>query len=139
MARPTTDQPTPAELELLRILWDRGPSTVRQVLEALTEAGRGRAYTTVMSLLNVMAEKGQVTRTPEGRAFLYAARRRKETTLGGLVGDLWRRAFDRSAGALVARLLDEADPSPQELAEIRAAIDAHERGRAARRGGTGEP
>ena len=129
MARPTTDQPTPGELELLRVLWDRGPSTGRQVHDALRERGGGRAYTTVTSLLNVMADKGHVTRSPEGRAFLYAARRRRETTLGGLVGDLWRRAFDRSAGSLVARLLDEADPSPEELARIRAAIDDHERRR----------
>ena len=65
MARPKEDQPTDGELEVLKVLWDRGPSTVREVLEVLTVT-RPRAYTSVMSLLNVMTEKGLVTRQPQG-------------------------------------------------------------------------
>ena len=126
MARPTSDTPTPAELDVLRVLWDRGACTVREVLESQTAAGQGKAYTSCMSLLNVMADKGLVTKAPEGRAFRYAARYPERVTLGGLVADLWRRAFDRSAGALVARLLDTAEPGPDELARIRAALDRYE-------------
>ena len=137
MARPTTDTPTPAELEVLRVLWDRGALTVREVRDAQAEAGVRRAYTSAMSLLNVMADKGLVLKVPEGRAFRYAARHAERQTLGGLVADLWRRAFDRSAGALVARLLDTAEPGPEELARIRAALDAYEATRPA--GGSGEP
>ena len=126
MARPTSDTPTPAELDVLRVLWDRGACTVREVLEAQTAAGRSKAYTSCMSLLNVMAEKGLVTKAPEGRACRYAARHPEGGTLGGRVADLWRRAFDRSAGALVARLLDTAEPGSEELARIRAALDRYE-------------
>ena len=131
MARPSSDTPTPAELDVLRVLWDRGACTVREVLETQSAAGQTKAYTSVMSLLNVMAEKELVTKAPEGRAFRYAARRPERATLGGLVGDLWRRAFDRSAGTLVARLLDTAEPGPEELARIRAALDEYEADRAA--------
>ncbi len=69
MARPKPPHPTEGELEILRILWDRSPSTVREVLEQILQE---RAYTSVMSLLNVMAEKNLVTRKPEGRAFRYS-------------------------------------------------------------------
>ena len=111
---------------MLRVLWDRGACTVREVLEAQAAVGTTRAYTSAMSLLNVMADKGLVLKAPEGRAFRYAARHPERATLGGLVADLWRRAFDRSAGALVARLLDTAEPGPEELARIRAALDEYE-------------
>src|SRR5262245_19851221 len=100
MTRPKLDHPTPGELELLKILWERGPSTVRDVLAALPKR---RAYTSVMSLLNVMADKGLVARKPQGRAFLYTACYGREATQGRLLGDLLSRAFEGSAGALVAR------------------------------------
>ena len=143
MARPTSDTPTPAELAVLRVLWDRGACTVREVLDAERDVpggdgGGGRAYTSVMSLLNVMADKGLVVKAPDGRAFRYAARHPQARTLGGLVADLWRRAFDRSAGALVTRLLDTAEPGPEELARIRAALDAYEARRAAGGGTEGD-
>ena len=138
MARPSSDTPTPAELDVLRVLWDRGACTVREVLEAQTAAGRSKAYTSCMSLLNVMADKGLVTKAPEGRAFRYAARYPERVTLGGLVADLWRRAFDRSAGALVARLLDTAEPGPEELARIRAALDRYEAEQVNRERGAGD-
>ena len=127
MPRPKHPHPTPGELEVLRILWDGGPATVREVLDALEARGRGRAYTSVMSLLNVMAEKGLVVRTPQGRAYLYAAKLKRDATLGKMVGDLWRRAFDSSASTLVTKLLDEANPTPEELKAIREAIRDYER------------
>lgn len=124
IVRPKNEQPTPAELEILKVLWERGPATVRDVLEVLQESGDGRAYTSVMSLMNVMADKGLLTRTAEGRAFVYAARETRSETLGNLVGDLCRRAFEGSATTLVAHLLEEARPTAEEIDEIRKAIEA---------------
>lgn len=124
MARPKTTNPTAAELEVLQILWERGPSTVREVLEVLP---RERAYTSVMSLLNVMFEKGLVNREPEGRAFRYAASHRPEHHESKMLGDLLTRVFSGSATALVARLLEQSKPSDEELAEIRKLISDHKR------------
>ena len=124
MARPKHEHPTPAELEVLKVLWERGPSTVRDVMDALAEQGHRRAYTSVMSLMNVMADKGLLNREPQGRAFVYSPRIDREKTLGRMIGDLWQRAFEGSASTLVSRLLDEASPSREELDEIRNAIEA---------------
>ena len=122
MARPKNEQPTPAELEVLQLLWDEGPMTVRQVMERLNQT-RERAYTSVMSLLNVMSEKELVQRTPEGRAFVYTAASPRESTLGEMVQDFLSRAFDGSAKALVTQLLDQSSPNEAELREIKRAID----------------
>jgi BlaI family transcriptional regulator, penicillinase repressor len=119
MARPKTPHPTPAELEILKILWDSGPLTVREVLDLLNQSGPPRAYTSIMSLLNVMADKGLLDREPEGRAFRYQPAVERSKTLGSLVGDVWQRAFEGSTSSLVAHLLDQAQPSADELAEIR--------------------
>jgi predicted transcriptional regulator len=126
MPRPKTEHPTPAELEVLKILWDHGPATVREVLEQLNASGRRRAYTSVMSLLGVMADKRLLSRSRRGRAFVYAARTPRERTLGQMVGDLWQRAFDQSASSLVTHLLDEANPSEEELDAIRRAIESYQ-------------
>lgn len=120
MARPAEPHPTPAELEVLRILWERGPSTVREVLTALPTE---RAYTSVMSLLNVMTDKNLVTRTPEGRAFRYAATAAPDQTEGRILGTVLDRVFEGSASALVARLLEQSCPSDAELEEIRRLIE----------------
>ena len=124
MARPRHEHPTPAELQVLRVLWDRGPCTVREVMDVL---GRRRAYTSVMSLMNVMFEKGLLAREPKGRAFLSRARAKREKTLSGMVGDLLNRAFDGSAGAMVAHLMAQARLSDDELNEIRKAIAVRRR------------
>jgi predicted transcriptional regulator len=96
------------------------------VLEAM-HGRRPRAYTTIMSLMNTMAEKSLVTRQPQGKAFLYIAKVRREQTLSGLVGDLLKRAFRGSAQALVAHLLENTDE--QELEEIRRTLESHKRKR----------
>lgn len=128
MARRSQETPTAGELEILKVLWDRGPSTVREVLTVLN-AKRSRAYTSVMSILNIMADKGQVTRTPQGRAFLYSAKRPREKTLGNLVGSLLNRAFEGSAALLVSQVLDQSQPSPEELDQIRQALEEYEKRR----------
>jgi BlaI family penicillinase repressor len=124
MARPKSPYPTPAELEVLQILWRRGPSTVREVKNALTGE---RAYTSVMSLLNVMTDKKLVSRQPEGRAFRYTARFRPEQTQRKVLRDLLNRLFQGSASSLVARLLEQARPTPQELAAIRDLIAEYQK------------
>jgi predicted transcriptional regulator len=126
MARRKQETPTEGELEILHVLWDRGPSTVRDVLDVLNQ-GRKRAYTSVMSLLNIMADKGLVVRQPQGRAFVYRARRPRQRTLGQIVGDVLGRAFSGSAQELVAHVLEQSQPSPQELAEIRRVIETYQR------------
>lgn len=125
MARRMQENPTEGELEILKVLWDRGPCTVREVLEVLMTQ-RKRAYTSVMSVLNIMTDKGQVTRQPQGRAFVYSAKRPREKTLGKMVSSLLGRAFEGSASSLVSQLLDQSKPTPEELDKIRKAIDEYE-------------
>ena len=126
MARPKEEQPTAGELEVLKVLWDRGPSTVRDVMEVLNRT-RERAYTSVMSLLNVMVEKGLLERVPQGRAFVYRPTVDREQTLGRMVSDLLGRAFEGSASQLLAHLLDQSNPSVEELDEIRRTIRQYQK------------
>lgn len=125
MARPKNEHPTPAELVVLKILWEKGPLTVREVLDVLITKSHKRAYTSVMSLLNVMAEKKLVRRKRQGRAFLYEARSSRERTLGEMVGDLWERGFEGSASLLVTRLLERTSPTKTELDKIREVIETY--------------
>ena len=128
MARPKEEQPTAGELEVLKVLWDRGPSTVRDVMDVLNES-RPRAYTSVMSLLNVMTDKGLLVREPQGRAFVYRPRTERGKTLKRMVGDLLGRAFEGQASQLVAHLLDQSKPTSAELNEIRRAIEQYQKER----------
>ena len=125
MPRPKSEQPTPGELEILKILWDRGASNGREVMQLLNRDGKNRAYTSVTSLMNVMVDKGLLKRTPEGRAFRYEAVLPRQKTLSGILSDLVGRAFEGSASSLVAHLLDDTRLSPEELDEIRRTIDEH--------------
>jgi BlaI family penicillinase repressor len=121
MVRPRHESPTPAELEVLQVIWERGPSTVREVMTVLNQE-RPRAYTSVMSLMNVMVEKGLLTPKPKGRAFVYSARVSQAGTQSEIVKDVLNRVFDGSASALVTHLLAEAKPDSEELEEIRKTI-----------------
>ncbi|AMV36702.1 BlaI/MecI/CopY family transcriptional regulator [Planctomyces sp. SH-PL62] len=128
MTRPRAEQPTPGELEVLKVLWDLArPATVREVLEAVNaDQERPRAYTTVMSLMNVMTDKGLLRRSPQGRAFVYEPEAPREQTLRSLLGETLRRAYDGSAYLLVAHLLDQSNPSVGELDAIRDLLDRYE-------------
>jgi predicted transcriptional regulator len=95
-------------------------------MESLESTRKVRAYTSVMSLLNLMCEKRLVKRRPAGRAFTYEAKVPRSKTLGRLISDLCRRAFSDSASSLVAHMLDQTEPSPEELQAIRQAIDAYQ-------------
>ena len=121
MARPRHKNPTPAELEVLQIIWEHEPCTVREVMNLL-KPKRPRAYTSVMSLMNVMAEKGLLNQKPKGRAFIYSAKVSRDKTQSSMLSDLLNRAFDGSANALVAHLLQQAEPNSEELDEIHKTI-----------------
>ena len=121
MARPRHKNPTPAELEVLQIIWEDGPCTVREVMNLL-KPERPRAYTSVMSLMNVMAEKGLLNQKPKGRAFIYSAKVSQDKTQSSMLSDLLNRAFDGSANALVAHLLLQTEPNSEELDEIHKTI-----------------
>jgi BlaI family transcriptional regulator, penicillinase repressor len=125
MPRPKNEQPTPGELEVLQVLWQRHPLSGREVMEALNDL-RPRAYTSVMSLLNVMTEKGLLARKPSGRAFVYAPKAKRTKTIRRMLGDLLGRAFEGSTSELVAHLLEEVHATPAELAEIRRTILQYE-------------
>jgi len=124
----TPPRPTEAELEILRVLWERGPSTVRHVHEALA-AARETGYTTTLKLMQIMADKGLVTRDESSRTHIYTPRASQESTQRQLVSDLVARAFGGSATELVLRALSSHTASDDELAEIRKLIDEEREGR----------
>ena len=127
MPKRETPRPTDTELQILRVLWRRGPSTVREVHEALA-ATHPTVYTTVLKLMQIMAEKGLVSRNEEQRAHVYEARLAREETQAQLLGDLLDRAFEGSATNLVMQVLSSQRASAEELEQIRAVLDELEGG-----------
>ena len=123
MAQPVLPRPTDAELAILRVLWSKGPSTVRQVHDVIT-SGRELAYTTVLKLLQIMTDKGLTTRAALGLQHVYTARRTEQDTQRQLVKDLLDRAFDGSTSQLVMQALATTAASPDELKEIRRLLTA---------------
>ena len=117
---PRLPRPTDGELSVLRVLWSRGPSTVRQVQEVL---GPQTGYTTVLKFMQIMTEKGLLSRDESQRTHVYVAARPEETTQRQLIGDLLERAFQGSAAKLVMQALSSKRASRQELAEIRRLLD----------------
>lgn len=126
MVRPRSDHPTPAELAVLKILWEQGPLTVRGVMQHMDNT-QGRAYTTVMSLLGVMHDKQLLDRQSQGKAFVYSAAADRQRTLTAMLSDLVDRAFEGSSSALVAHLLEGENPSAKDLEEIRQLIRRYRR------------
>lgn len=122
---PSRPNPTPAELEILRVLWERGPSTVRDVHETL-ERERPTGYTTVLKLMQIMTDKALVTRDESARAHVYAARVPASDTQGQMVRDLLDRAFGGSALKLVMHALSARKASRAEIARIRRMLDEME-------------
>lgn len=128
MLRSAVARPTDAELTILRVLWDRGPSTVRDVHEALPPSRRV-GYTTILKLLQIMTEKRLVRRDETERAHVYEAAAPRVETERQLVADLLDRAFGGSAERLVMRALSSKKTSAAELARIRELLDEIEGGR----------
>jgi predicted transcriptional regulator len=120
-------RPTDAELAILRVLWSRGPSTVRQVHEAISR-DREIGYTTVLKLMQIMTEKGLVERDESERTHVYQARFTQEATQQRLVSDLLDKAFGGSASQLVMQALAAKPASADELAQIRRLLDELEGG-----------
>jgi len=121
MAR--TPKPTDAELAILRVLWTRGASTVREVHDAMAGA-RSVAYTTTLKTMQVMTEKELIAREDQRGQHVYHARHAEEETLRTLVTDLLDRAFGGSTSRLVIQALNSRRASPDELREIRRLLAA---------------
>src|ERR1700753_3755336 len=120
-------KPTDAELEILTVLWSRGPSTVREVHEIIAKR-KPTQYTTVLKMLQIMAEKGLATRDEEQRAHVYQAASPRESTQKQLAGDLLQRAFGVSPARLMQGALSAKKTSKTELAELRKLLDEYEKG-----------
>ena len=120
-------KPTVGELEILRVLWDRGPSTVREVHEALSRR-KAVGYTTVLKLLQIMTAKGMVSRNEEQRAHVYEARRPADETKRDLADDILQRVFGGSASQLMLHALEGRHTSRREIDELRRMLDDYERG-----------
>lgn len=124
MSRDTLPRPTDAELGILRVLWDRGASTVREVHETLHD---GSGYTTVLKTMQIMTEKGLVMRDESQRAHVYTARVPRENTQRQLVSDLVDRVFGGSPARLALQALSTKKTSPEELAELRQLLESLEK------------
>ena len=126
-----TPRPTDAELAILRVLWEQGACTVRQVHEALSRE-RPSAYTTSLKMLQIMTEKGLVRRDVSDRTHIYEARLSEEQTQRQLVRDLLDRAFGGSSSKLVMQALSAKRATPEELSEIRRLLEGNRDSREAR-------
>jgi len=121
MARPSSRYPTALELEILKVLWSQGPCSVRQLQEALAPA-RGLAYTTVSTMLTIMANKKYVRRAKTGAGAMFEAAIKHVDASGDMLHDLVERVFDGSVPAVVQHLLETSDLDAEELKTIRQLI-----------------
>ncbi len=119
-------KPTDAELAILQVLWQQGPSTVRQVQDIL-ETERGTGYTTTLKLMQIMFEKGLLGRDDSNRSHVYTALVTQQKTQRRLVSELVEQVFAGSAQQLVLQALAAKKSTPEELREIRNLIDELER------------
>jgi len=126
--RQTPQKPTASELEILRVLWLRGPSTVREVHEALSEK-KSLGYTTVLKLLQIMTTKGTVRRNETQRAHVYEACLPAEQTKRQIAGDMLQRVFEGSASQLMMHALAGGKASADEIHELRRLLDEYQRSR----------
>ncbi len=126
MNQATLKTPTQSELEILRVLWERGPSTVKEVHEALS-ATKPVGYTTVLKLMQIMTVKGTVTRNERDRAHVYEACQPADRTKRQLAGDMLQKVFGGSASELVLHALSGRKASHEEIEEIRRLLDEYER------------
>ena len=122
MADKITPRPTDAELAILSVLWERGPSTVRDVHDSLAER-QATGYTTVLKLMQIMTDKGLVVRDESQRAHVYEARYSEQRTQRLLLADLAERAFRGSPARLVMQALSDRTASAEEISEIRELLD----------------
>jgi BlaI family transcriptional regulator, penicillinase repressor len=108
---------TDQELEIMKIIWQRGDSTVREVYEELLKS-RKIAYTTVMTMMGILEQKGRLTKTSRDRAYVYSPAEPQEEVVGNMVHDFVKRLFDGSAKPLLVHLVENKKISPKEIDEI---------------------
>ncbi len=123
MARPASDHPTGLELEILKLLWLEHPQPVRQIRDRLAKTGRDNAHTSVITMLNIMVEKGYLAKQKEGKSFVYWPIVSQELISRSMVSDLVTRVFDGSAKRLVLNLIDHEEVDEAELLELRKLIN----------------
>lgn len=123
MARPASDHPTECELEILKVLWRLSPQTVRDVRDRVAESGRDSAHTSVITILNIMVEKGYLEKKKEGKSYLFWPVVSEEDVSQKMLGDMVDRVFDGSARNLVLNLIDGEDIEEAELLELRKLIN----------------
>ena len=126
MKQESKTNPTPSELEILHILWTRGPSTVREIHEVLSKE-KDVGYTSALKLLQIMTGKGLVTRTEDQRAHVYTSTQPAETTKQQFAADVLQRVFRGSASQLMQHVLSGRRGSKKEIEEIRRMLDEYER------------
>ena len=126
MKQESRTQPTPSELEILHILWNRGPSTVREIHDELSKE-KDVGYTSALKFLQIMTTKGLVTRSEDQRAHVYTAADPAETTKQQMASDVLQRVFRGSASQLMQHALAGRRASKQEIDELRRLLDEHER------------
>jgi BlaI family penicillinase repressor len=112
-----------AELEVLKTLWDAGPTTVRQVMQTLHESGRKVAYTTVLTFLTRLEQKGFVTSNKSGLAYVYRAKVSRERVSRSRLKNLLQELYDGAAGPLVLQLMKSERLTPEEIDELQKLID----------------
>ena len=122
MARPSSRHPTELELEILKIIWRDGPLSVRDVRDALAPA-RDLAYTSVMTIMNIMVKKGYLARAKQEGRYFYRPRIAEQTMTRRILGDLVDRVFDGSTVAAMVNLLDAADIDRAEIDRLRDLIN----------------
>ena len=118
---------TPSELEILEIIWESGSATVREVNEKLEEKGRNVGYTTTLKMMQIMADKGLLTRALNGRTHVYTAIIQAGAARNALIDRMVNAAFGGSATKLVLQALGNQKTTPDELREIKDLIDKLER------------
>lgn len=123
MARPASNHPTELELEILKILWRDGPAVVQHVRDALAPE-RKLAYSSVITIMNIMTDKGYLSRVKDGKGYRYKARIKAEKTKRQMLADLVDRAFDGSAAAVMLNLIETQGLEKDELERLRAVLDA---------------
>ncbi|MEL7500299.1 MAG: BlaI/MecI/CopY family transcriptional regulator [Planctomycetota bacterium] len=123
MPRQPSEYPTRLELEILKILWDADELTVRTIRQRLSDAGRDSAHTSVITILNIMVDKGYVAKRKDGKSYLFWAIVDEPNTMRAMLGDFVDRAFDGSPQLLVSNLLGDGNIEREELLELRKLIN----------------
>jgi len=128
MARSASKHPTELELEILKVVWQTEPTTVRQVRDTLANV-RDLAYTTVMTMMSIMADKGYLTRKKDGRSYVYEAVYREQKASRNMLQDIVDRVFGGSTTAVMQHLLETSEIDDDELKQIRSLINRKTRER----------